>query len=114
MVQHSPVALPDLTGRRIIFDRKATRSFTVHERTFLVFRESAVLCTFHKERYTMKRDQLKEEIGSRVDDVVNENRELTDDDVEALVNDLGDFIADIVEEDDQDQEEEQELPVEEA
>lgn len=45
----------------------------------------------------MTRDQLKAEISERIDSIVTENRILDENDVELLVNELGGFVVDIVE-----------------
>lgn len=53
----------------------------------------------------MTRDELKAEISNRIDSIVDSNRRLEEEDINQLVDELGPFVEDILEEDEQSEEE---------
>lgn len=99
MILHNPAREEDFTNKRVVFDRWSGRPFKLirNEQVaeFVLVHETAVLAVIEKER-KMTREDLIAEYTKRINDTIENSRELNDDDVDKL-NDVCDF-SDIVDE----------------
>lgn len=96
---HEPLAVEDLNNKRVIVDRWAGRPFPVvvngKEFQFYCLPESCVLAVIEEEK-KMTRDELKSELCDLVDAIVDDNRELTQEDEDKLSEQFGDVIDDTI------------------
>lgn len=100
----------DLTNKRVIVDRWGSRPFKVvhdgREYTFYSISQWAVLAIFEEEQ-TMTRDEFKNNLNGFIDNLIPEDRELTEADENNLTDNLGEVAGEIIlnEDDDEDKDE---------
>src|SRR5262245_52394026 len=83
VILHNPAREEDFTNKRVVFDRWSGRPFKLirNEQVaeFVLVHETAVLAVIEKER-KMTREDLIAEYTKRINDTIENSRELNDDD----------------------------------
>lgn len=97
---HSPIAVEDCTLKRVIFDKWAGKKWKVDNATFETIPERAILAVLEDEgEKSMTRDELIEAITDEVKAQVDDNRELSEEDLTNLGTiDVADVIESVEEE----------------